>query len=190
MAQNLLPESVLKKFRLVSKLSLFEASGCWMFLRNQDGVRFAHRTDLCFSIWRFSQVVFIPRAQPHAQSLFLFPIGFGINPDILLDVWRHAALRLRAVCFSTPVDDRRLRFAGGSPSKLLRWGGFAKRNSNANFREPGLESTRKWIRQTSVSFSKSKFEVSVRSDCWCLWLQVVCGLLTTHSDLRGGRSTV
>ena len=27
----------------------------------------------------FSQVVFIPQAQPHAQSLFLFPIVFGIN---------------------------------------------------------------------------------------------------------------
>ena len=27
-----------------------------------------------FSICRFSEVVFIPRAQPHAQSLFLFPI--------------------------------------------------------------------------------------------------------------------
>ena len=26
-----------------------------------------------------SQVVFIPRAPPHAQSLFLFPIVFGIN---------------------------------------------------------------------------------------------------------------
>ena len=35
--------------------------------------------DLCFSICRFSQVMFIPRAQPHAQSLFLFPIVFGIN---------------------------------------------------------------------------------------------------------------
>ena len=40
----------------------------------------AHHTDLCFSICRsrFSQVVFISRAQPHAQSLFLFPIVFGI----------------------------------------------------------------------------------------------------------------
>ena len=27
----------------------------------------------------FLEVVFIPRAQPHAQSLFLFPIDFGIN---------------------------------------------------------------------------------------------------------------
>ena len=34
---------------------------------------------LCFLICRFSQVVFIPQAQPHAQSLFLFPIVFGIN---------------------------------------------------------------------------------------------------------------
>ena len=37
------------------------------------------RTDLCFSICRFSRVVFIPRAQPHAESLFLFPKVFGIN---------------------------------------------------------------------------------------------------------------
>ena len=28
---------------------------------------------------QISQVVFIPQAQPHAQSLFLFPIVFGIN---------------------------------------------------------------------------------------------------------------
>ena len=28
---------------------------------------------------QISQVVFIPLAQPHAQSLFLFPIVFGIN---------------------------------------------------------------------------------------------------------------
>ena len=42
-------------------------------------MRSAHRNDLCFPICRFSQVVFIPRAQPHAQSLFLFPIVSGIN---------------------------------------------------------------------------------------------------------------
>ena len=47
---------------------------------NQEGVRFAHRTDLCFAICRFSRAVFIPQAQPHAQSLFLFPIVIGINP--------------------------------------------------------------------------------------------------------------
>ena len=34
---------------------------------------------MCFAICRFSRMVFIPRAQPHAQSLFLFPIVFGIN---------------------------------------------------------------------------------------------------------------
>ena len=42
-------------------------------------MRSTHQTDLCFSICRFSQVVFITRGQPHAQSLFLFPIVFGIN---------------------------------------------------------------------------------------------------------------
>ena len=42
-------------------------------------VRFAHRTDLCFAICRFSRVVFIPRAQPHAQSLFLFPMCFFVS---------------------------------------------------------------------------------------------------------------
>ena len=38
----------------------------------QIGICSTHRTDLCFSICRFSQVVFILWAQPHAQSLFLF----------------------------------------------------------------------------------------------------------------------
>ena len=33
--------------------------------------------DLCFSICRFFQVVFILQAQPHPQSLFLFPIVFA-----------------------------------------------------------------------------------------------------------------
>ena len=37
---------------------------------NQEGVRFAHPTDLCFSICSFSRVVFIPRAQPHPPSYF------------------------------------------------------------------------------------------------------------------------
>ena len=41
-------------------------------IEKHKSVRWAERTppDLCFSIWRFSQVVLIPRAQPHAQSLF------------------------------------------------------------------------------------------------------------------------
>ena len=48
--------------------------------KHKSGRRsFRSRTDLCFSICRFSQVVSIPRAQPHAKSLFLFPIVFGIN---------------------------------------------------------------------------------------------------------------
>ena len=43
---------------------------------NQEGFRSAPRTDLCFSICRFSQVLFIPRAQPHAQSLFSISNSF------------------------------------------------------------------------------------------------------------------
>ena len=39
---------------------------------NQEGVHSAHQTGLCFAISRFSQVVFIPRAQPSAQSFFFF----------------------------------------------------------------------------------------------------------------------
>ena len=46
---------------------------------NQFGEWNERLPDLCFSICRFSQVVFIPQAQPHAQSLFLFPIVFGIQ---------------------------------------------------------------------------------------------------------------
>ena len=65
---------------------------------NQEGVRSAHRTDLCFSNCRFSQVVFIPRAQPHAQSLFLFPIVFGINHDynVVARAFARSALKLVA----------------------------------------------------------------------------------------------
>ena len=47
--------------------------------QNQSGERNERLSDLCFSICRFSEVVFILRAQPHAQSLFLFPIVFGMN---------------------------------------------------------------------------------------------------------------
>ena len=46
---------------------------------NQSGERNERLPVLCVAICRFSRVVFILRAQPHAQSLFLFPIVFGIN---------------------------------------------------------------------------------------------------------------
>ena len=42
--------------------------------------QFAHRTDLCFATLQIFSGGVILRAQPHAQSLFLFPIVFGINP--------------------------------------------------------------------------------------------------------------
>ena len=43
----------------------------------------------------FFQVVFIPRAQPHAQSLFLFPRVFGIKagpPEAILVIFGRRAL--------------------------------------------------------------------------------------------------
>ena len=40
-------------------------------------VRSAHRTDLCFSIWRFSQVVFTS-ATSRTIPFFLFPIVLGV----------------------------------------------------------------------------------------------------------------
>ena len=67
---------------------------------------------LCFSICRFSQVVFIPQAQPHAQSLFLFPIVFGINLIHFFDILtrKNGAAGNFIVCFaaSIPCQSRHL----------------------------------------------------------------------------------
>ena len=52
---------------------------CRLKSTNQSSERNGRLHNLCFSICRCSQVVFIPRAQPYTQSLFLFPIVFGIN---------------------------------------------------------------------------------------------------------------
>ena len=62
----------------------------------------ARPTDLCFSICRFSQVVFIPRAQPHAQSLFLFPIVFGMNLIRFFDE-KDGAAGNSIVCFGASI---------------------------------------------------------------------------------------
>ena len=59
--------------------------------------------DLCFSICRFSQVVFIPRAQPHAQSLFLFPIVFGINLIHFFDEKKDGANGNSIVCLAASI---------------------------------------------------------------------------------------
>ena len=59
--------------------------------------------DLCFSICRFSQVVFIPQAQPHAQSLFLFPIVFGINLIHFFDEKKDGAAGNSTVFFVASI---------------------------------------------------------------------------------------
>ena len=79
---------------------------------NQFGERNERLPDLCFSICRFSQVVFIHRSQPHAQSLFLFPIVFGINLIHFFDIStrKNGAAGNSIVCFaaSIPCQSRHL----------------------------------------------------------------------------------
>ena len=77
----------------------------WENLRstNQSGERNERLPDLCFSICRFSQVVFIPRAQPHAQPLFLFPIVFGINLIHFFDEKKDGAAGNSIVCFGASI---------------------------------------------------------------------------------------
>ena len=61
------------------------------------------RTNLCFSICRFSEVVFILRAPPHAQSLFLFPIVFGINLIHFFDEKKDGAAGNSVVSFGASI---------------------------------------------------------------------------------------
>ena len=76
---------------------------------NQFGERNERLPDLCFSICRFSQVVFIPQAQPHAQSLFLFPIVFCINLIHFFDFFNEKEERCsrkfdRVLCCFDPLS--------------------------------------------------------------------------------------
>ena len=64
-----------------------------------------------FWICRFSQVVFILREQPRAQSLFLFPIVFGINPQ---NDWTATPNRVGYDVFAqAPFISRRLKQKDG-----------------------------------------------------------------------------
>ena len=92
-------------------------------IEKHKSVRWAERTppDLCFSIWRFSQVVFIPRAQPHAQSLFLFPIVFGINLIHFVDDKKDGSAENSIAC----IAFWQAKVQTSSPiSALLRWRHF------------------------------------------------------------------
>ena len=66
---------------------------CRLKSTNQEGV----------SICRFSEVVFILRAQPHAQSLFLFPIVFGINLIHFFDEKKDGAAGNTIDCFGASI---------------------------------------------------------------------------------------
>ena len=107
-------------FRLSQVARLFFPSKKWIKLipkticrsqsTNQSGEQNERLPDLCFSICRFSRVVFIPRAQPHAQSLFLFPIVFGINTVTNQVAWKSQFRRkcLRYCPFSRDAPLKKL----------------------------------------------------------------------------------
>ena len=89
-------------------------------IEKHKSIRWAERTPswiLCFSICRFSQVVFILRAQPHAQSLFLFPIVFGIN------LRRDNYCNAKVGHSSTGTELTGL--------SMSNWGGKSRRNTQA-----------------------------------------------------------
>ena len=72
----------------------------------------------------FRMVRHIPPGYSSRPPGYFLSWGQGcpsVSPDLLLAVQTRASSRLRAVCatLSTRVGDRRLRFAGGPPSKLL-----------------------------------------------------------------------
>ena len=78
-------------------------------IEKQKSVRWAERTPswfVLFEICRFSQVVFIPRAQPHAQSLFLFSVVFGINLIYFFDFFdgkNNGVAGNSIVCFPASI---------------------------------------------------------------------------------------
>ena len=76
--------------------------GCRSKNTNQSGEPNERFPDLCFSICRYSQVVFIPRAQPHAQSLFLFSIIFAISLIEFFDE-KGGAAGNSMVCFAASI---------------------------------------------------------------------------------------
>ena len=80
---RIIPKTIGNRKRDCAWVCAWGINTTWEICRSKSTNQFSERNerlpDLCFSICRFSQVVFIPQAQPHAQSLFLFPIVFGIN---------------------------------------------------------------------------------------------------------------
>ena len=68
-------------------------------------------------ICRFSQVVFISRVPPHAQSLFLFPIVFGINLIHFFDEKKDGAAGNSIVCFGALILCHEAKRRMGTVSK-------------------------------------------------------------------------
>ena len=79
----------------------------WSKSTNQFGERNEPLPDFVhFEICRFSQVVFIPQAQPHAQSLCLYSIAFGINLIYFFDFFdgkKNGVAGNSIVCFPASI---------------------------------------------------------------------------------------
>ena len=75
---------------------------------NQSSERNERLPDLCFSICRFSQVVFIPERNLTHNLFFLFPIVFGINLIHFFDDWKKGSAAKNSIvffCASIPCHD-------------------------------------------------------------------------------------
>ena len=124
---------------------------------NQSGERNEHRPDLCFSICRFSQVVFILRAQLHAQSLFLFPIVFGISLFHYFDEKKDGAAGNSIVCFAAAI--RHLTDATKSATFL------ATESVNSAPFKKGVWKSAKLFANTKVHIFGKETTVRMRQKC-------------------------
>ena len=132
---------------------------------NQSGDRNEHLPDLCFSIYRFSQVVSIPRAQPHAQSLFLFPIVFGINLIHFFDGKKDGSI----VCFgdSIPCHDiwQKQNFAANDAYCFEECNVFGNEKCELNAIQEGRKRCKFLARKSAKLFANTKVHIFGKEKC-------------------------
>ena len=114
-----------------------------------------------FSICRFSQVVFIPRAQPHAQSLFLFPIVFGINLIHFFDERKDGAAGNSIVCFGVSIPSQAIWQKQSEEWELFRRvQRFGQRNAWTQRHSRGEKLRFKFLaRKSSKFFANAKVQI-------------------------------
>ena len=98
-------------------------------------------------------MVFIPRAQPHAQSLFLFPIFFGNILIHFFDEKKDGAVGNSIVCFAASIPGSK-----GALSRHLTGVPVTPFDSGANFTKNA-----NCFEENNV-FGKGKCELSAIQD--------------------------